>query len=548
MPACSFGKGKSKTKAAESAEGGPPAKADAKPKASAALAEGGPPAKAEAKTKAKAAPADGGPPAKADAKTKATPAEGGPPAKAEAKTKTKASSAPAEGGPPANAYAKAEAKAAARLDMFADGGPPPPAKSTPAKSAPAVAEAKATAAPADGGPPAKSKAAATTATAATEPFVLKAPDVGLRPTCFRCKQEVDPLRAVLTSKAKGSWKCPKCNVRGTQLHRIFGRWPPANFATLSQNAQADFWKKAGEASNTAQLEDILVQTLTTQRIEREKTVVGGEYLPLSVYKQRGFDPERIKLMCKDTEEHDVLGTTYKLNIRAVFSEAIEQQVREEVAKMKENKLKRENETASGAGELDSSAAPAAASSGEAKKKRKRSSSSASTTSSSSASSSTSTGKKKTSKKNAKKATKKEKKNDPKEKKEKKDGKEPKDKKDAALRVQQELEKEAARQQVANVKQATKILAKVQPQCFALKRDLDDPMVKHVADFAKGPAKKYYAELQKMQQAAETVISNRGSGAMPAILDMKKVVDVSKDAQMSATLFAKMLATARSHAT
>ena len=103
--------------------------------------------------------------------------------------------------------------------------------------------------------------------------LLKAPDVPVQPLCNRCKLPVGPIKAILTSKAAGSWKCRKCNTRGTPLHMRFGRWPPANFNLLSSDDQAAFWQKAHGADNAARLENVLVETLTTQRVEQEKSVV-----------------------------------------------------------------------------------------------------------------------------------------------------------------------------------------------------------------------------------------------------------------------------------
>ena len=58
-------------------------------------------------------------------------------------------------------------------------------------------------------------------------------------------------------------------------------------------------------------------------------VKGGEYLPLSVYEKRGFDVEAIRQKCTDTEEHPILGTTYRVCIRSAFSKTIEELVRKE---------------------------------------------------------------------------------------------------------------------------------------------------------------------------------------------------------------------------
>ena len=65
---------------------------------------------------------------------------------------------------------------------------------------------------------------------------------------------------------------------------------------------------------------------------------GGEYLPLSVYKTRGFDVESITAHCQDTYEHPVLGTCYRVRIRGVYSGTCEAMVREELHQAKTQRV------------------------------------------------------------------------------------------------------------------------------------------------------------------------------------------------------------------
>ncbi len=71
-----------------------------------------------------------------------------------------------------------------------------------------------------------------------------------------------------------------------------------------------------------------------RRIEMEEATCGGEYLPLSVCAQRGFDLSLIQQFETDKEYHAYLGTCYRVQIRAVFAKAIEQFMREELLKSK----------------------------------------------------------------------------------------------------------------------------------------------------------------------------------------------------------------------
>jgi len=160
--------------------------------------------------------------------------------------------------------------------------------------------------------------------------ILQAPTIPLTPTCSKCKRLVDPLRAVMTGKCSGVWKCHSCNVKSVQLHRMFGSWPPRSFQALPADWQTKFWKDVEGKSGGADLEKFVVDSITRERAEQEFSKHGGEYLPLSVYATRGFNVADIEEKCKDTDMHDVLGKTYRVAIKGVWSTAIEQMVRKEL--------------------------------------------------------------------------------------------------------------------------------------------------------------------------------------------------------------------------
>eukprot|EP00959_Pyramimonas_sp_CCMP1952_P417376 8744569-Pyramimonas_sp.AAC.1 len=119
-----------------------------------------------------------------------------------------------------------------------------------------------------------------------------------------------------------------------ELSRLFGAWPPSSFKKLDPPVQERFWKEAKEKACKDHLDKLFVQTLTKSRIEQEVAQSGGECQPLSVYKTRGFDAKAIEEKCKDTEQHKVLGTCYRVDTRSVFSKTIEQLARAEVNELK----------------------------------------------------------------------------------------------------------------------------------------------------------------------------------------------------------------------
>ena len=83
----------------------------------------------------------------------------------------------------------------------------------------------------------------------------------MQPVCSRCKVPVEPLRAVITGKAAGAWKCPICNTKCTQLSRIFGCWPPKAFSTTPAEWQEKFYRELADKPGGATLEKFVVDSL-----------------------------------------------------------------------------------------------------------------------------------------------------------------------------------------------------------------------------------------------------------------------------------------------
>ena len=58
------------------------------------------------------------------------------------------------------------------------------------------------------------------------------------------------------------------------------------------------------------------ERLKLQKTHSQKEGQKHKYLPLSVYAKQGFDVDKIRANCKDTMEHEVVGTCYRLDIFA----------------------------------------------------------------------------------------------------------------------------------------------------------------------------------------------------------------------------------------
>ena len=168
-------------------------------------------------------------------------------------------------------------------------------------------------------------------------FEVKPVKLELNPTCRRCGQQCDLWKSQRLSTKQAIFVCSKCNMKGVQLSRLFGSWPPKMFKCMSEDEQKKFWDGIKDTPSP-QLEGVVVQKLSIVRREWEEAKEGGEYLPLSVYKQRGFDVDAITDRCQDKHEDPVLGTCYRVRIRTVFSGTVEAMIREELQQVKTQKV------------------------------------------------------------------------------------------------------------------------------------------------------------------------------------------------------------------
>ena len=163
--------------------------------------------------------------------------------------------------------------------------------------------------------------------------------------------------------------CSRCNTKRAILSRMFGQWPIPSFTKLDKEQQMEFWKEDGRTA-TGIVTD-LTKSITKQRVQVRNDIVSGKYLPLKVYESMGYNILDIEQNCVDKEEHEVLGTTYRVAIHEVSAGDVFKQVEEELMDLKLRGKKRGRSKERTGGK---------------KKKGKKSSTSSSTSSSSSAAS------------------------------------------------------------------------------------------------------------------------------------------------------------------
>ena len=130
-----------------------------------------------------------------------------------------------------------------------------------------------------------------------EAFCEEDPDQLLEAEMMKCKKcglEVELTQAIIRGPTE-LW-CKACNSLYTMLRRNLS-WPPECFHSLSDDAQQSFWarcrREKEESKKTMFSYKSVRDTLITQVCEETKKVktvgAGGTYLPLSVYRQRGYE-------------------------------------------------------------------------------------------------------------------------------------------------------------------------------------------------------------------------------------------------------------------
>ena len=109
--------------------------------------------------------------------------------------------------------------------------------------------------------------------------------------CRRCGCMNNVVDCVQRSEKE--WWCRCCNNLVTLLRRNMC-WPPANFASMSDEDQQLFFREAAATRNSTGFKyqrgrDVLVKNLAKRHTSVRSQSVGGTYKPLSVLKMQGYE-------------------------------------------------------------------------------------------------------------------------------------------------------------------------------------------------------------------------------------------------------------------
>ena len=156
--------------------------------------------------------------------------------------------------------------------------------------------------------------------------------------CKKCKRQVPSEHLPTTSlpAAGGETTCKPCLSKSVILTKMFGGWPIPDYEDLSPEDQIALWRGG---NNRGEILDSLTKSVSDVTEKARISAKGGGYYPLTWYEKQGFDSERIKKFCLDTEEHAVLGTCYRVEIHSITRQdtekIVKQRLRDMIEKQKE---------------------------------------------------------------------------------------------------------------------------------------------------------------------------------------------------------------------
>ena len=354
--------------------------------------------------------------------------------------------------------------------------------------------------------------------------------------CSYCGSQAAVQKCRLTAKAAGRWQCNQCNSRLVALHRGFGSWPTNEFKSLPKAEQQAFMRSVGSAGPGTVM--ARAKELMSAHEQHEQFYeCAGEFLPLGVWKARGFDDQAIlaKSLAEDKQSHAVLGDVYRVKTLKSGSRGSEGSSRTTALSAKRPKILDLLKAAAAEapaqsltpGEADPTAEPSdddADGSGD---------SDAESTSSSESSSSRKNKSKKNKRSKAKK-TKKTKKHSKKSKKDKhNDAKKAKsEEKKRAEKEKQALARATSAKEKANAVLAQQIVTKISSPISTLATTMARPDCAHLPDFVSGAARSHMANLQNMMKQAEQVLKdNSKTMTVSSIKEVRKMVSEAKKTEV-----------------
>ena len=158
------------------------------------------------------------------------------------------------------------------------------------------------------------------------------------PKRLKCGSEVDAFKTALKNKraaAPPQFICRICNNVSTMNSRYIGKFD--HFDAMTSEEQKDFYlecQELAEKSPNGRLQWSAVKQLLmnhlVKSVSRKRSIrLTGEYLPLSVWEKRGFNP--LTILEKGVYlPHPVLGDTYRVDLLSVDEEKVWAEMKDSV--------------------------------------------------------------------------------------------------------------------------------------------------------------------------------------------------------------------------
>ena len=163
-------------------------------------------------------------------------------------------------------------------------------------------------------------------------------------TCGKCKMPVSLENTVFKSLAQKSVTCKGCHSVSVMMSRHFTSMPPA-WQSLTDEEQVNFFRRvlAKKQSEDGPLRFKILRTelkdvLIKKTVDEKRKGFNGEFLPLETYRLRGFNVAKIEELA-EKEDHPILGPTFRVDIKHIGQDFIEQSV-EEALTVVEKQVKR----------------------------------------------------------------------------------------------------------------------------------------------------------------------------------------------------------------
>ena len=156
----------------------------------------------------------------------------------------------------------------------------------------------------------------------------------LTPFCHLCKVPVDPIGKGARSRRNvphPEYLCPKCNTKCSQLSTLFGGWPIDEYRKLPEELKTKFWKESG--SGVHALKEAVEKHIVLNSIKQQFSEFSGKFLPLAVWKKKGYNPAQIKNNAKRAWGDTLMCDVYQLKVLNTGNRQVSELARSEMIRL-----------------------------------------------------------------------------------------------------------------------------------------------------------------------------------------------------------------------